>query len=113
MTVNATKRINVTFPVELLDEMRRLLPSRERNSFIVAATEEAMRREKLGRVLTELREKGPIWSDEDHPDLNTVEDVNRFVRSLREASMPKTWDDFVEESEQGMEEARQRGELSA
>jgi hypothetical protein len=90
MTVE-TKRINVTFPTTLLEELRRYVPRRERNKFILEATEKALRQAKLRAVLDDLRE-GPIWSDEDHPDLMTVEDVNRYVRELRERGAPKSWD---------------------
>jgi len=31
----------------------------------------------------------------------TVEDVNRYVRRLRETWMPRTWDEIVEEAERG------------
>jgi metal-responsive CopG/Arc/MetJ family transcriptional regulator len=35
----ATKRINVTFPVQLLEDLDRYAPPRKRNRVIVAATE--------------------------------------------------------------------------
>jgi len=47
-----------------------------------------------------LRESAGAWSDEDHPDLMTVEDVNRYIRRLRETSMPRTWDEIIAEAEQ-------------
>ena len=40
------------------------------------------RKAQLKEMLEKLR-KVPIWTDENHPDLNTVEDVNRYVRELR------------------------------
>ena len=93
-----TKRINVTFPVTLLEELRRYVPRRERNKFILEATEKALRQAKLRAVLDNLQES-PIWSDEDHPDLNTVADANRYVRELRERGMPVSWewDDLLTE----------------
>ncbi|MBU1662193.1 MAG: hypothetical protein KKD28_12065 [Chloroflexi bacterium] len=97
MTVE-TKRINVTLPVRLLEEMRRYIPKRERNKFIVEATEQELQRAKLKAVLEDLRRE-PAWSDEDHPDLMTVDDVNRYVRELRERSMPQTWDEIIAEAE--------------
>ncbi len=74
------------------------MPARKRNAFIVEATEEALRREQLLKALNTLREK-PAWSDEDHPDLMTVEDVDRYVRRLRETWMPRSWDEIAEEAE--------------
>jgi len=88
MTVE-TKRINVTFPTTLLEELRRYVPRRERNKFILEATEREL--EKI-RALKAIQESAGAWSDEDHPDLMTVEDVNRYVRELRERGAPKSWD---------------------
>jgi metal-responsive CopG/Arc/MetJ family transcriptional regulator len=39
MTSETAKRINVTFPTSLLEELGRFVPARERNRFIVEATE--------------------------------------------------------------------------
>ena len=100
MTTETLKRINVTFPVSLLDELRRYVPRRERSKFIVESTEKELRRLRLRKVLEDLRRE-PAWSDEDHPDLMTVEDVNRYVRRLRETWMPRTWDEIVEEAKHG------------
>jgi hypothetical protein len=100
MAAEATKRINVTFPVSLLEELRRYVPRRERNKFIVEATEKELKRIRLRKVLEDLRRE-PAWSDEDHPDLMTVEDVNRYIRRLRETWMPRTWDEIVEEAKRG------------
>lgn len=92
------KRVNVTFPEAVLDLLESVVPPRKRNTFIVDATEEALRRERLRVVLQSLGDK-PAWSDEDHPDLMTVEDVDRYVRRLRETWMPRSWDEIAEEAE--------------
>jgi len=90
------KRINVSFPEPVLELLEKVVPSRERNSFIVRATEEALRRERL---LNALRASAGAWTDEDHPDLMTVEDVDRYVRRLRETWMPRNWDEILEEAQ--------------
>ncbi|HEY54185.1 MAG TPA: hypothetical protein G4N94_12105 [Caldilineae bacterium] len=100
MSTTATKRINVTFPLDVLEDLRDLIPKRERNKFIVKAVETAIRHESWGQVLAELREEGPIWKAEDHPDMLTSEDIDRWVRNLREASMPRTWDELLAENEE-------------
>lgn len=100
MSTTATKRINVTFPVDLLEKLGEELPSGERNAFIVEATEQAYRDMKFDEVLGYLNEHGPIWKDEDHPDMLTNEDIDRWVRNLREASMPRTWDEILAEDEE-------------
>ncbi|NJN93878.1 MAG: hypothetical protein HC875_07200 [Anaerolineales bacterium] len=94
-----SKRVNVTFPVTLLEELRTYVPRQERNEFIVEATEKLLKQVRLKKVLEDLRQE-PAWSDEDHPDLMTVEDVNRYVRQLRETALPRSWDEIVNEAEQ-------------
>jgi hypothetical protein len=90
MTTKTPKRINVTFPASLLEELRRYVPVRERNRFIVEATEKELRRQRL---LVALRESAGDWRDEDHPDLPTPESIDRYVRRLRETWMPRPWDE--------------------
>ncbi len=92
-TPTETRRVNVTFPAEVLDGLEKLLPPRQRNRFIVEATERALQESRLERSLNALLEE-PAWTDENHPDLMTVEDVNRYVRRLRESWMPRDWEDI-------------------
>lgn len=96
VTTLSKKRINVTFPEAALDLLESVVPPRKRNAFIVEATEEALRRE---RQLEAIRNSSGAWSDEDHPDLMTVEDVDRYVRRLRETWMPRSWDEIIAEAE--------------
>jgi hypothetical protein len=96
--VKDKQRINVTFPVALLKQLDEFLPPRERNRFIVEATERELHRRRLRKAL---EESAGAWSDEDHPDLMTVEDVNRYVRRLRETWMPRSWDEIAQEAERG------------
>jgi len=76
------QRINILFPASLLAELKEVVPPRERNRFIVQATEKELRRVRLARVIEELREK-PAWRDEDHPDLGSIEDVARWLYRVR------------------------------
>lgn len=88
----ATKRrINVIFPADVLELVDEIVPPRERNRFIVRAAEEAARCEQLRRALAVLRDEGPAWRDEDHPELASPEDVDRWVRQLRERG-PSSYD---------------------
>jgi hypothetical protein len=96
MTENL-RRINVTFPIKLLAELRNYVPRQERNRFIIEAVEKELHRVRLHQALDE---SAGVWLDEDHPDLVTVEDVNRYVRQLREAAVPYSWDDIPKETQQ-------------
>jgi hypothetical protein len=82
MTTQATKRISVTFPADLSQEIGRSIPNRERNRFIVEATEKEMRRRQMLRALAESE---GAWSDTDHSDLRTAEDIECYERSRRES----------------------------
>ena len=53
-------------------------------AFPTKATERALQDTQLDRALDTLLEE-PAWTDENHPDLMSVEDVDRYVRKLRES----------------------------
>lgn len=98
MDTRTTKRVNVTFPASLLEELKRYTPRRERNRFIVEATEKELKRRRLLRAL---RESVGSWSDKDHADLLTVEDVNRHIGRLRETWRSRSWDEIIAEDKRG------------
>jgi len=75
-----TRRINVTFPVQLLEDLDRLAPPRKRSQIIVAATADYVRKLKL---LAAIKETSGAWDDESHPELATPEDIDRWLRHIR------------------------------
>lgn len=90
------RRVNVSFPEPVLDLLEKVVPPRQRNSFIVEATEAALRREQL---IEAVQTSAGAWSDEDHPDLMTGEDIDRYVRRLRESWVSQTWDEIPHDGE--------------
>lgn len=78
-----TERVNVRFPRELMNELRRYVPIRQRSQVIIAGT---------ARVLAEMKRRESLkagagaWSDESHPELVTQEDVNYYLWKLRTSS---------------------------
>ena len=80
MIGDETRRINVTFPVRLLEDLDRLAPPRKRSQIIVAATADYVRRLKL---LAAIKETAGAWDDESHPELSTPEDIDRWLRQIR------------------------------
>ena len=75
-----SERIQVVLPSKLAARVRARVPVRERSSFIAAAVANAIdREEQMERQ--QLEPDGAIWSDEDYPYLNTVDDI----RDWREA----------------------------
>jgi len=77
-----TRRINVTFPARLLEDLDRLAPPRKRSQIIVTATADYVRRLKL---LAAIKETAGVWDDESHPELSTPEDIDRWLRQIRSA----------------------------
>lgn len=75
-----TRRINVTFPEHLLDELDRLAPPRKRSQIIVTATAEYVRKLKL---LAAIKETAGAWDDASHPELASGEDIERWIREIR------------------------------
>ena len=75
-----TRRINVSFPVRLLEDLEKLAPPRKRSHIIVTATADYVHRLKL---LSAIRETAGIWDDESHPELSTPEDIDRWLRRVR------------------------------
>ncbi len=88
----ATKmeRITISFPKALLDDLRKYVPPRKRSAVIVEATEREVRRLK---VLKALEESAGAWKDEDHPDLATEEDIDRYIHDLRSSWKVREVDD--------------------
>lgn len=75
-----SRRINVTLPTQLIDELDALVPARKRSEVIAKATAEYVRKLKVANVV---RETAGVWEDEDHPELATLEDVNRWLEDNR------------------------------
>lgn len=78
-----TVRLNVVLPRSLAEELRRLVPARQRSQLIADATAERLARLKLQQALAEA--KG-AWHDEDHPELAAgVESWRDELRQIDEA----------------------------
>ncbi|MDY0020402.1 MAG: hypothetical protein RBT47_10400 [Anaerolineae bacterium] len=75
-----TKRINVIFPADLLEELDALVPTRKRSEVIIRATSEYVQKLK---TLVALKESAGAWSDTAHPKMATPEEITRWVADLR------------------------------
>ena len=78
------QRINILFPRPLLEDLRRYVPARQRSRVVVEATQEKLQRLKLLAALDSLA-KEPAWKAEDHPDLKTGQDIDRWVENMRQS----------------------------
>lgn len=89
-------RMNLYITKAVADELRRLVPARERTKFVEEVLARELRRARLKEVLA--RTAG-AWKDEDHPDMMTFEDVNRWLEETRRGSERDTLEEWGEENE--------------
>ncbi len=72
--------IAISISKSVMDDLRRAVPARERARFIEAALTRELRRLKLREAI---KNSYGAWKDEDHPELATFEDINRWVEEGR------------------------------
>ena len=75
-----TQKITVSMPIEMLARLDELLAPRQRSQFIVEAIE---RQIALAEQVAVLEETAGAWKDENHPELRTPEDIDRWLTDLR------------------------------
>ena len=74
------ERMNLYITKSVMDDLRRVIPARERTRFV----EEVLAREIRRRKLREAIDKSyGAWKDEDHPDMMTFEDIERWIEEGR------------------------------
>ena len=74
------ERMNLYITKSIMEELRRIVPARDRTRFIEDILARELRRLKLREAL---KKSYGAWKDEDHPELKTFEDVNRWVAEGR------------------------------
>lgn len=73
-----TKRVTITIPKELFDEIRAL--SKSVSGFMAEAAADRLKRERYRQAVAE---SAGAWRSEDHPELEDVEDIIAYVDDLR------------------------------
>lgn len=87
MTVNNSiptnlQKITVMLPEALLSRLREHVPARQRSRFILEAIEERL---ALEEQITALAETAGAWSDQNHPEMRTDEDIDHWLDNLRQS----------------------------
>ena len=79
-THTTTQKITVSVPSSLLTLMAQYVLPRQRSSFIVEAI-----KEHLDRIidLDVFEQTAGAWTEENHPDMRTPEDIDRWLTELR------------------------------
>jgi hypothetical protein len=68
-------RVSITLPKKVWDELEQEILSRERSTFITAAIEDKLRKEKMAKAFTELASLPPTFTD--------VDDSALLIRDIR------------------------------
>ena len=77
------ERLNLYLPKALVEELRRYVPARARTQFVIDALSGELRRIQVKQAL---KASYGAWKDEEHPELATPEDIDRWIDEGRKAS---------------------------
>jgi hypothetical protein len=95
------ERMNLYITKSVADELRRLVPARERTKFVEEVLARELRRARLAQAI---EESYGAWKDEDHPDMLTPEEIDRWIEEQRKigaASREEELEKLWRESEHG------------
>ncbi|MDP2918797.1 MAG: hypothetical protein Q8O43_01060 [Dehalococcoidia bacterium] len=91
-----TEKLSITIPKEVAEMLREYVPSGKISSYVAEVLESQLLWERQKRALEKY---AGAWKDEDHPDLKTPEDTQRFIREIRDRDIErlerlrKLWDE--------------------
>ena len=74
------QKITVTLPREVLARLQAHVPARQRSRFILEAIEGRL---ALEEQVAALDETAGAWSDQNHPEMSTGPDIDRWLSELR------------------------------
>jgi hypothetical protein len=74
------ERLNLYLTKPVADELRRQIPARERTRFVEEILARELRRRKRKAAI---EASAGSWKDEDHPDMLTGEDIDRWIEEQR------------------------------
>ena len=74
------ERLNLYLTKPVADELRRLIPARERTRFVEEILARELRRRQRKAAIAA---SAGAWKDEDHPDMLTGEDIDRWIEEQR------------------------------
>lgn len=74
------ERLNLYLTKPVADELRRLIPARERTRFVEEVLARELRRRKVKEAI---KNSYGAWKLEDHPELATPEDIDRWIEEGR------------------------------
>ena len=81
-------KTNIVLPANLVFAIEEITKKRKRSQFVVEAI-----REKIGRIKAQkaLEESAGCWKAENHPELKTQRDINKYLKKARAATNHRIW----------------------
>jgi hypothetical protein len=70
------ERVSLYLPRSLVEALRRAVPARQRSEFVAEALAQSLYRQQLKEAIAAA---AGAWGDEDHPELTTGEDIDRWL----------------------------------
>lgn len=70
----------IVLPDKLGEEMKQVIPPRQRSAFVAQAVEKQLRALRYGKIL---KKTAGSWTDKNHPDMKTQAGINRHLGRLR------------------------------
>lgn len=74
------ERLNLYLPKDVVEDLRRHVPARERTRFVSQVLARELCRLKLRAAIDA---SARAWRDEDHPELATPADIDRWIEEGR------------------------------
>lgn len=78
----------MSLPQSLIERLNELIPARQRSTFIAQAVDDRLAALEMQQALTE---SFGAWKDEDYPHLRTNEDIDAFLREIRQTYARPEW----------------------
>lgn len=79
--ISTAKQANFLLPTDIIEELRKLIPKREKSKVVTEALRKELKRIKLEHVL---ETSFGAWKENDHPEL--AGGTEKFVRQMRKSS---------------------------
>lgn len=89
-----TERLNIYLPRDVARDLRQYVPARQRARFVAQAVARELGQLKL---LAGIDASAGAWRDEDHPELATPADIDRWIEERRAGL---DWDRWTPAGEQ-------------
>ena len=79
-STSTMQKVTVTLPKKLLERLDEVVPPRQRSRFVAEAIQEQL---AILEQVAALDEAAGVWKDENHPEMISEADIDRWLDQLR------------------------------